>query len=321
MITLRFADQPDQPHIVSLEQLLEQPLTRSPYWIDIFSDDDQLISRALHQLDCHELAITDALRRRHPPKIEYFDDQLFILYKGIHESLGQLQFDHQQIAFFISDHRLITVHRGEVQGINRVLQGSLAKLLKVPLDLACKIMHLSAGIYLEAILQFDATLAELEDTLLNTGNDQTLKELTGYQSRLLKLIRTFNYHQAFSHALVIEEDDLLPIQCSEESKHRLNDLNDRFERLYSLAQMHYDICGDLINGYLSITSHQLNHTMRVLTVITAVFVPLSFLAGLYGMNFDHMPELHARYGYFWVLGVMVLLAGGLVGWFRYKRWF
>ena len=82
----------------------------------------------------------------------------------------------------------------------------------------------------------------------------------------------------------------------------------------------YSICGDLIDGYISITSHQLNQTMRVLTVITAIFVPLGFLAGLYGMNFDHIPELHMKGGYFVLLAVMGTIAVGLLALFRKIRW-
>jgi magnesium transporter len=83
--------------------------------------------------------------------------------------------------------------------------------------------------------------------------------------------------------------------------------------------MYYEICGDLINGYLSITSHMLNNTMRVLTVITAIFVPLTFIAGIYGMNFDNIPELHTPNGYFYTLGAMLLIAIGF-GTFAYKKW-
>ncbi len=84
--------------------------------------------------------------------------------------------------------------------------------------------------------------------------------------------------------------------------------------------MFYEICGDLIEGYISLSSHQLNLTMRVLTVITAVFVPLSFIAGLYGMNFEYIPELKFAGGYFVVLGVMIVTALGLLGLFRKKGW-
>ena len=84
--------------------------------------------------------------------------------------------------------------------------------------------------------------------------------------------------------------------------------------------MYYDICGDLINGYMSVTSHQLNATMRVLTVITAIFVPLTFLAGIYGMNFENIPELKLEYGYYGLLGVMSVISIGLIVLFKRKRW-
>jgi magnesium transporter len=84
--------------------------------------------------------------------------------------------------------------------------------------------------------------------------------------------------------------------------------------------MYYDICGDLINGYMSVTSHQLSATMRVLTVITAIFVPLAFLAGIYGMNFENIPELKLEYGYYGLLGVMYVISIGLIVLFKRKRW-
>lgn len=289
-------------------------------WIEIQSDDDQLLEKALRQLQCHPLAISDTLRLRHPPKIEYFEKQIYILYRGVKEAKGNLLFDHQQISFFISERCLITVSRGHSQGLALVKQGkSFSQLLQSPLNLACTAMHFSSGIYLDEVLQFDSVLGELEDELLSAGSDQTLVALTAYKSRILKLIRTFNYHQRITREL--EKDDGTLMQIDANSFHIINDLNERFERLFSLSSMHYDICGDLIDGYLSITSHQLNNTMRVLTVVTAVFVPLSFLAGLYGMNFDVMPELHFKYGYYLLLGIMACTAISLVYFFKKKKWF
>jgi magnesium transporter len=84
--------------------------------------------------------------------------------------------------------------------------------------------------------------------------------------------------------------------------------------------MYYEICGDLVEGYISISSHELNTTMKILTIITAIFVPLSFLAGLYGMNFENMPELRLRYGYFFALAAMASTAGLLVYVFKRKNW-
>lgn len=322
MLRVRFAESTEAVEI-SLSQITADFLASLPSaaWFDIESNDDAFIEAALNAFECHPLAIKDAMRLRHPPKVEHFDDQLFILYRGIASIPDDLVFEPRQVAFFIADHYLVTFHRGSSKGIELVQEDKhFQQWLKTPLNLACKIMHLSGGLYLEAVLQFESTLAEMEDTLLNNGNDQTLIELTTYRGRLLKLMRVFNYLSGVSTFLMDAEKNGISLTINSESYHLINDLDDRFDRLNSLARMHYDICGDLINGYLSITSHQLNNTMRVLTVITAVFVPLSFLAGLYGMNFEHIPELHWKHGYFVLLGVMLLLATSLIWVFRRKRW-
>jgi magnesium transporter len=91
-------------------------------------------------------------------------------------------------------------------------------------------------------------------------------------------------------------------------------------RCQSLAQLHYSLLDDLQNGYIAIASHRLNQVMRVLTVITVIFVPLSFLAGIYGMNFENMPELKNPNGYFILLGVMASVSVGLLALFKRKGW-
>jgi magnesium transporter len=84
--------------------------------------------------------------------------------------------------------------------------------------------------------------------------------------------------------------------------------------------MYYQLCSDMIDGYITIASHQMNQTMRFLTVITAIFVPLSFLAGLYGMNFAYMPELQYHNAYFFLLGGMAAVTSAFLLWFKHKRW-
>ena len=107
---------------------------------------------------------------------------------------------------------------------------------------------------------------------------------------------------------------------STDDDHAITDLYEQQERARSLADLFYGLASDLAEGYISVASHRLNHIMRVLTIITAVFVPLSFLAGIYGMNFENMPELDSRWGYFTLLGVMGLVAATLLLTFRHKKW-
>ena len=100
----------------------------------------------------------------------------------------------------------------------------------------------------------------------------------------------------------------------------MTDVYEKFERLNSLSALYYDLAGDLIDGHISLTSHNLNETMRILTVVTAIFVPLGFLAGLYGMNFDNIPELHHPNGYFFLVGFMAIIATSLVAIFKRNKW-
>lgn len=322
MISIRYAQTPKaviSADIDTLQKVVNEQ--NETLWIDIHSNDDILIKSALEAVQCHPLAIIDALRLRHPPKVEYFENRLLVLYRGIRSNPENLVFEHQQIAFFVGKNYLISVHRGPSLGIDEALKSEeLQSLIQKPISLCCKVMHLSSAIYQESVLNFEAELSDMEDSLLNSGSDKTLAELTACQSRLLKLIRTFNYHKNLSVTLLRMEKSSDNLFQESDSHHAIQDLNDRFDRVLTLAQMHYGICGDLINGYISISSHQLNNTMRVLTVITAIFVPLGFLAGLYGMNFDYIPELKLKHGYFILLTVMAIIAASSLYFFRKKRW-
>lgn len=288
-------------------------------WVDCHYDSISEASALLEEFNIHPLAIEDALRTRHPPKIEFFDEQLFILYRGIANINGPLDFTHQQIGLFVAEKFIISLHPKHSPGITKTLE-QLADLKHItPLKIALKIMRNASSLYLENILAFETQLSDLEDDLHQKGSDLLLGQLTLYKSKLLKLIRGFNYHTAISKGLLNEGDEYDFLNY-EQHMHTINDLNDRFDRLATLSQMHYDICCDLVEGYLSISAHQLNETMRVLTVITAIFVPLGFLAGLYGMNFEYIPELKYRYGYFVLLGAMGFISCALLFFFKRNRW-
>ncbi|WP_185234454.1 magnesium transporter CorA family protein [Teredinibacter franksiae] len=303
-------------------------------WLDINFENDLIgAQKILESFGIHPLASEDAFRDRHPPKIEFFEDFCFIIYRGIRATASELRFEHLQLAFFIGERYLITVHRGSSIGIDtirkNIFQSSKTRpRLKhddgisnalTPMGLALNIMHSSSSVYLERILTFDNELSDIEDEMAASGSDELLSKLTAYKSQLVKLRRVFNYHRGITETLVAsgEVESFIPIASY---VHTINDLHERFDRLFTLSQMHYDICGDLMDGYLSISSHRLNETMRVLTVITAIFIPLGFLAGLYGMNFEYMPELQFRYSYFFLLGTMLTLAAGLLFLFRRKKW-
>ncbi len=298
-------------------------LPGSRLWLDIDGQFSTEIHDLLRGLGCDELAILDASRERHPPKVEAFENSTFVLFRGISSLGDDLQLTPQQLALFVGDDFLITYHRGHSVSISHAWNQleEDCSTLKDPGLLTLQILHFAGGRYLEAILAFEDHLGGLEDTLLSGEAEKAMKELVAYRSRLRVLRRVFSYHQRLAEHILNGAGGHLG-KGGEEGPHyhQRRDLYDRCERLYSLCNMYYEICGDLVEGYISLSSHRLNNTMKVLTIITAIFVPLSFLAGLYGMNFENMPELHYRYGYFFVLGLMGLVALGMITLFRRIRW-
>lgn len=288
-------------------------------WIDLQGEKPDDEKHWLLNLGCHPLAIEDVQRFRHPPKTETFDNFTLMLYRGFTEFNLDLTVTQMNIALFAGEHCLISCHPHPSRGVNHYWEAAQQEgLIASPGLLASRIMRFSVGRYLESILAFEPRLNELEDSMQDEPNDDIMRELIAYQSRLRKLKRVFNYHERMVDNLRMDIPQRL-IDEDGDIEHALQDLYERCERLHGLCTMYYEICGDLINGYLSLSSHQLNNTMRVLTVITAIFVPLTFIAGIYGMNFDHMPELRMHFGYFYTLGAMLLIAVGF-GWVAYKKW-
>lgn len=289
-------------------------------WLDIEGHLTDGMQARLTELGCHPLAITEMERERQPPKVHEFSENTFILFRGIIQLDEQLVLTPQQIGHFVGERYLITIHRGESLSIDRLwaeIQDDSTQ--PTPGSIALQIMDYASERYLQKILAFEDHLGELEDSLLARPSDSVMAELVGYRSELRKLRRIFNYHHRLVEEIIQEEPRHLGTG-KHQYQHRWRALRDRCERLFSLTGMYYEICGDLVEGYISISSHELNTTMKILTIITAIFVPLSFLAGLYGMNFEYMPELHLRHGYFFALGAMATTALLLIYIFKRKRW-
>lgn len=311
---------PTLTHVSGDESLITQWRDGGGWlWLDIQGELNGNAKSLLQTFGCHELALKDVQRDRHPPKVEWFQEHTFIIFRGLTELGDNLHFKPLQLSLFVGEGYLITVHSRPSLSIQQHRERQdLTSLITNPQRFALSVLHYSAGLFLEALLSFDSDLIRIEDEMLEHGNDQLLKDLIRCRSQLRKMQRNFNYHETLANELITLWDD--PKETVELT-HRLRDLYDRCERLASLSAQQYEICGDLIDGYFSLSSHELNNTMRILTVVTSIFVPLGFLAGLYGMNFDYIPELHIRNGYFILLGAMATLAAAMIAIFKAKRWF
>lgn len=312
----------DGQHTEGSAQLVSQwrETAGGSLWVDVQGEVTSDVRALLQSFGCNDLAISDCSRTRHPPKVEHFEKNCFILFRGIAQLDDALTLVPQQLGIWVGQNFLITVHQGISVSIDQLFGSAFGEnLLRLPNVLALRLLHFASGRYLEKLMAAEERITVLEDQLLDNNSEDVLKELVTYRSRLRKLRRIFNYHQRIAETLLNDGSVFIGIG-NDDSYHIRRDLYDRCERLSSLCTLYYELCGDLVDGHISLSSHQLNHTMKVLTIITAIFVPITFIAGIYGMNFDNMPELHHEYGYYFVIGAIVTIAAGMVLLFKKVRW-
>lgn len=288
-------------------------------WLDLNSEEPERDQEILEALSIHPLAVQDAMRDRHPPKIEQFSDYLFILLKGLHAQTEGIDFNNIQLSLFIGERILISRHNKESQSANWLyeqVQSGQYKGTLTPGGLAVSLSGRLLRRYIQILLDLEPRLDDIEEEMFEHPSDTLLAELTGYKSRLRHLARIANYHKHIVGQLRREPSPHIEASL----KHEVIDLYEQVERSGSLADLYYEVARDLTDSYLAMSSHRLNNVMQMLTVITVIFVPLTFLAGIYGMNFQNMPELSTSFGYFAVLGIMAVVALLQFLYFKRRGW-
>lgn len=289
-------------------------------WLDL-SDVHPEKERRLLETDfkIHPLAVQDATRDRHPPKLERFDDYLFLIFKGLHPDSTLSEFKSIQVSLFLGDRFLITRHSDISPSVDSTWeQVSEAPRMFEPAvrNIALNLMDRIVRRFVPILLSLEVRLDEIEHELFEQPRDVLMAELSGYKANLKRMLRYFTYHEQMLSQLRANPEPYF----GKQHRHKLNDIYEQLERSTSLARLYHEISSDLIDGYLALASHRLNKVMQLLTIITVIFVPLSFLAGIYGMNFEYIPELSFRYSYFVLLGVMVAIVGIQLVLFRKRKW-
>lgn len=289
-------------------------------WADFVDEPRENEERLLREtFAIHPLAIADAQRKRHPPKLEAYSDYSFLLLKELSPQAVDIDFATTQLALLIGERFLVTRHGGTSPSTDKVFRYASenpATFADGQGALAVRLCRTLVDRYLRTLLELEPRLEELEHEIITDPNDAMLAELLNYKTELKKFRRVFIYHEQIFQEL---RAHTFP-ELGGDIGHQITDVYEHQERAGSLAGLYYELASDMADGYISVASHKLNQIMKVLTVVMAIFVPLSFLAGIYGMNFENMPELNSRSGYFILLGVMGSIAFALLLMFRKKRW-
>jgi magnesium transporter len=276
--------------------------------------------------ELHPLAMEDILNTGQRPKVETYDDQLFVI-----TSLPSMLDNNvvtEQISMFAGKGYVISFHHGitdPFQLIRKRLRNHAGKIRSRGADylLYCLLDSIIDEGF-PMLESFGEQLEELEEELLDGPGRDTLRKLHKVKRELLLLRRMLWPQRELLNKLIRDENNLM----HEETTIYLRDCYDHTMQIMDLLETYRDMTASMLDVYLSSISYRLNDVMRVLTVIATIFIPLTFIVGVYGMNFSvntrspwAMPELNWYYGYPFLWLLMFIIAGGMILYFKRKGWF
>ena len=290
------------------------------FWIDI-EDITNKDAELLSNVFClHPLAVADCISKNiHPPKIDDFEDYLFIIVHGINYCIESDVVETTELAFFIGKNYVVTTHDVPMRSVSSMLERVRkdVRLMRRGADfLAHDIVDTLVDNIMPTIEEIDEKNDELEAEALHQPKRETLMSIMQLKRSILALTRVILPQREIVNRLSRGEYTLI----SERTRIYYRNIYDHLVRIEMLTLDLRDMTESVLNTYLSSVSNRMNEVMKVLTLIATIFIPLTFIVGIYGMNFANMPELEWRYGYFVILIVMAVIGVSLAVYFKKRRW-
>ena len=292
-------------------------------WLDLESPTEQE-SRVLGEVfNFHPLAIEDALQDYGHPKIDNFDDHVFMIVHGIDFTRLNLERSLDirtlELDIFVGARYMVT-HHGDpaVRAITELHKDVCDPGHRpwVSVRLLHRLLDRLVDNFLPVMDQVGAKLEILEDQIIHNPVPDLLEKVLEAKKSIQKIRRMTAHQRLILESLARGHLELIP----RESLAFFRDIYDHFVRVADLAEAYREGAQSAVEAYLSMSANKTNEIMKVLTQISTIMLPLTFIAGIYGMNFDHMPELHWLYGYPFAVGLMLVTATGLLVWFRRRHW-
>lgn len=290
-------------------------------WINIDGIQDvALVEMVCKHYRIHPLTIEDILHPEQRPKIEDSEDYIFVVLKMMNYDEQKGYVHSEQVGLLLGENFVISFQEvlGDTfEGVRNRLRSGKGSIRKNGADyLLYALIDTIIDNYFVVLEKAGDMLEDIEDELLMEPSQHTLNQLYSLKREMLSIRRMVWPLREVVYKL--ERDDLKLVK--QETRVYLRDVYDHISRVIDSVETIRDLLASMLDLYQSITSNRMNAVIKVLTIISTIFIPLTFIAGIYGMNFDHMPELHWKYGYPAVWGFMILVVVGMFVFFKKKKW-
>ena len=289
-------------------------------WVDLdqpTAEESAVLRDVFH---FHELAIEDALSELHHPKVESYGDYLYLILHGIDFKASEHRFTTKDVDFFLGAQYLVTVHPGVSRSIGKV-GGVCSRDSRILGEgtgmLLYRIVDTMVDNYRPEVDKLSEKLDSLEEQVFERPNTQLARRILNFKKDISSLRQTVLPQRDVIARLARREFPLI----SEQLAYGFRDVHDHLVRLSDEAMFFQDRITSILDAHLSAVSNQLNQVMKVLTIIATLFMPLTVLTGVYGMNvpLPHLPG-GERAQFWWVCAIMLGMSGGMLVFFRKKGW-
>jgi magnesium transporter len=306
------------------QQEFRPDLLREPegafHWIDLEDPSAQEAKVLEDPFHFHPLAIEDCLAEVHHPKVDDYEGYLFIILHGIRFDAPTDEFITRELDIFLGPNYLITHHNGPMRSItsardlcSKNLQASMPKGVDFLLH---QIVDQVFEHYFPSLDEIEDKIQLVQVEVFEQPNRETLARIFTLKRDVMQLRRICSPQREIIHRLSRGEFKVI----SPKAAIYFRDIYDNLYRLVDASYSYQDMMQGTLDAYLSAINNKLNETMKRLTVFAAVLASLTVITGVYGMNFEFMPELHWHYGYMWAIFLMVAVPTAIVLWFRKQGW-
>lgn len=309
----------EEKEVDSIAGLLSEKTRDEIVWINVDGLDAKLIEDIGGIYDLHPLILEDILNTDQRPKTEDFGNYIYIVLKN-YSSSDSGNLPSEQVSLILGEKFILTFKEKETslfEPIRERLRGNKGRIRKTGADnLAHALIDNVVDNYFFVLEEFEERIEYLEDELIRKTTPVNLQAIHSLKRELIVLRKTlWPLREAIS---TLERSDSGLITPS--TNIYFKDIFDHIIAIIDTVDTYREMLTGVLDIYLSTASNRLSEVMKTLTIIATIFMPLTFLAGVYGMNFKYMPELEWRFGYFGILAVMIGVALLMVKYFKNKKW-
>lgn len=296
--------------------------TKTISWINIDGlHEEEIVAKVGEVFELDRVLLADVLNTNLRPKVVEYDECLFVSLKMMRFEETTNKVRTENVSFILADRLLISFQesRGDVfEPVRERIRKQKKKLRESNVDyLIFTLLDIVIDNYIYILSLIGERIESLEDVLLRNPSENTLEAVNTFKREINFLRKNILPAREMVNALAkidseILDQDVVGIHFKE--------LQNNINQAVETSDSYREILSDLLNIYHTTISAKLNDVMKFLTIFSVIFIPLTFIAGIYGTNFDNLPELHYQYSYYIMWGVMVLITTGMVIYFRHRGW-